>query len=101
MFAGIEDFEYALQSVNVKLASDYLRANNDPALVANALSFAPEEREEVLRKTPERVGDPDVIVGKAFATAVVGYDSPQAIADRLARVTIEAIIQDGELYFVD
>lgn len=82
--------------MNIKLASDYLRANNDPALVANALSFKPEEREKVLRKTPERVGDPDVVVGKAFATAVVGSETPQAIADRLAKVTIEAILQDSE-----
>lgn len=93
--SGKSAFEHAIQSVNVKLAAEFVEGNRDPAVIADALSVKPEDKERALRKTPERVRDPDVIVGKAFAKAVLDAENTQVIADKLAKVAIETIIQDG------
>lgn len=91
---GISAFEHAIQSVNVKLAAEFVEGNKNPEVIAKALSVKPEDRERAFRKTPERVRDPDVIVGKAFAKAVLDAENTQVIADKLAKVAIDTVLRD-------
>ncbi|GMH43720.1 hypothetical protein BSKO_11642 [Bryopsis sp. KO-2023] len=99
----VKQFEGAIQSVNVKFAADFIRVKNEPKEIAQALSFPPEQRETVLVVTPERTGDPDVVVGKAFATAMLDAADTQVIANRLAEVTVDAILREIWLvtFFLD
>lgn len=87
----------AVEESNVTEVALVLESTDDVEALAEGFTFAPDRREELLVKTPERVDDGDVVTLKSISTALLA--SPSS-AEKFASVLVLSVYPDGELQLV-
>lgn len=79
---------------DVEGCAQVLESSDDICALSDGLRFDASRREELVRKTESRDTDPDVVIMKGIAKAVLNTNEH----NKLARVFVMAVFPEGMLF---